>query len=50
MDIYTAMRTLKEECDYINDVTVYDDSHIIALVTCDYSRDNGRIAVFYVSE
>lgn len=49
-DVYTTISLLKEDCKYMNDVTVFDDSHIIALVTCEYSIDNGRLVVFYVSE
>lgn len=46
-----AIAYLKEECDfYIDDIEYSEDSHIIGLVTCDYSIDNGRLIVFYISE
>ena len=50
MNINDAIESLKEDCDYINNVKPNEDSHIIALVTCEYSQDNGRLVVFYISE
>lgn len=51
MSTEDAIEYLEEECDfYINDIEYSEDSHIIALVTCDYSVSNGRLAVFYISE
>lgn len=41
---------LKENCKYLNNIEITEDSHIIALVTCDYSIDEGRLVVFYISE
>ena len=50
MNTEDAVEYLKEECDfYVEDVKYSKDSHIIALVTCDYSIDNGRLIVFYIS-
>lgn len=51
MNTEDAVEYLREHCDYyVNDVEYSEDSHIIALVTCDYSIDNGRLVVFYISE
>ena len=50
MNTEDAIEYLKEECDfYVEDVKYSEDSHIIGLVTCDYSIDNGRLVVFYIS-
>lgn len=45
-----TMNLLKANCKYFIDVNYKKDKHIIALITCDYSIDNGRLAVFYISE
>lgn len=50
LDINDAVNLLKEDCKYINNITPKEDSHIIALITCEYSQDNGRLVVFYISE
>ena len=51
MSAEDAVEYLKEECDYsIDNIEYSEDSHIICLVTCDYSIGNGRLAVFYISE
>ena len=50
MDIYSAVDTLKEKCMYFNNIEINENMHIIALVTCEYSVDNGRLIVFYISE
>lgn len=43
--------SLKENCTFLNDdIEITDNSHIMALVTCEYSKDNGRLVVFYISE
>lgn len=50
MNTEGAIEYLKEECDfYVEDVKYSEDSHIIGLVTCDYSIDDGRLVVFYIS-
>lgn len=50
MSAEDTIEYLKEECDfYIDDIEYSEDSHIIGLVTCDYSIDNGRLVVFYIS-
>lgn len=46
----TTMNILKSKCDYFIDMNYEEDKHIIALITCEYSIDNGRLAVFYISE
>lgn len=45
-----TMNSLKANCKYFIDMNYKKDKHIIALITCDYSIDNGRLAVFYISE
>ena len=46
-----AIREIKMNSDYfIRNTNVKEDSHIIALYTCDYSVENGRLIVFYISE
>lgn len=46
-----AIREIKINSDYfIRNTNVKEDSHIIALYTCDYSVDNSRLVVFYISE
>ena len=49
-DLYTTKTILKENCKYLNDIEITENNHIIALVTCDYSIDGGRLVVFYISE
>lgn len=50
MSAEDAVEYLKEHCDYyVDDIKYSKDSHIIGLVTCDYSIDNGRLIVFYIS-
>lgn len=51
MNTEDAIEYIKEECYfYINDIEYSEDSHIIGLITCDYSINNGRLIVFYISE
>lgn len=51
MNSEEAVAYLKENSDYFIDyVDIDENAHIIALVTCDYSIDNGRVVVFYISE
>lgn len=46
-----AVKIIEQNSDYfIKEVDIKEDSHIIALYTCDYSKKNGRLIVFYVSE
>lgn len=49
-DSETTMNLLKANCKYFIDKNYNEDKHIIALITCEYSMDNGRLAVFYISE
>ena len=49
-DSETTMKLLKANCKYFIDMNYKEDKHIIALITCEYSMDNGRLAVFYISE
>lgn len=49
-DAETTLNLLKNNCKYFIDSNYEEGKHIIALITCDYSIDNGRIAVFYISE
>jgi hypothetical protein len=41
---------MKENCKYFIDANYKEDKHIIALITCEYSIDDGRLVVFYISE
>ena len=51
METFDAVTLIKQNSDYfINGVEYNDNSHIVALYTCDYSIDNGRLIVFYISE
>ena len=46
-----AVNIIEEKSDYFNrDTKVIEGAHIIALYTCDYSIENGRLIVFYISE
>jgi sortase B len=46
-----AIKEIKMNSDYfIRNTSIKEDSHIIALYTCDYSIENGRLIVFYISE
>ena len=51
METSDAVALIKQNSDYfINGVEYDNDSHIVALYTCDYSVKNGRLIVFYISE
>ena len=51
METADAVTMIKQNSDYfINDVEYSNNSHIVALYTCDYSVKNGRLIVFYISE
>jgi sortase B len=51
METTDAVTLIKQNSDYfINGVEYNDNSHIVALYTCDYSIKNGRLIVFYISE
>lgn len=51
METSDAVELIKQNSDYfINGVEYNDNSHIVALYTCDYSIKNGRLIVFYISE
>ena len=42
---------LGENCTFLNsDMEITDNTHIMALVTCEYSIDDGRLVVFYISQ
>ena len=45
-----VLNILKDNCDYFIDMNYTEGKHIIALITCEYSIDNGRLVVFYISE
>ena len=46
-----AVDIIKKKSDYfIQQDEVIEGAHIIALYTCDYSIDNGRLIVFYIEE
>lgn len=49
-DINTTVEIMKENCKYFIDTNYKEDKHIIALITCEYSIDDGRLVVFYISE
>ena len=43
--------SIEANCDYfIKSVNYSEDSHVLVLFTCDYSIDDGRLVVFYISE
>ena len=46
----TTLKVLKENCQYFRDMNYKEGKHIIALITCEYSIDNGRLAVFYIEK
>jgi len=51
MSTNEAVTYLKVHCDYSVENPKYNEnSHIIALITCDYSVKDGRLVVFYISE
>lgn len=50
MNINDAINYLRDNNVYMLDVPYDENSHIITLVTCDYSLDDGRLVVFYISE
>lgn len=51
METSDAVALIKQNSDYfINGVEYDNNSHIVALYTCDYSIQNGRLIVFYISE
>ena len=49
-DSETLLNTLNDRCDYFIYNNYNESKHIIVLVTCDYSQNNGRMAVFYIEE
>ena len=49
-DSKTLLNTLNDRCDYFIYNNYNESKHIIVLVTCEYSQDNGRMAVFYIEE
>lgn len=50
MNIDDAINYLYDNNAYMLDVPYDENSHILSLVTCDYSVDDGRLVVFYISE
>ena len=49
-DSETVLNTLNDRCDYFIYDNYDESKHIIVLVTCEYSQENGRVAVFYIAE
>lgn len=49
-DSETVLNTLNDRCDYFIYDNYEESKHIIVLVTCEYSQENGRVAVFYIAE
>ena len=49
-DSKTLLNTLNDRCDYFIYNNYNESKHIIVLVTCEYSQNNGRMAVFYIEE
>lgn len=49
-DTETTLKVLKENCQYFRDMNYKENKHIIALITCEYGIDNGRLAVFYIEK
>ena len=47
---YEALDIIKEKAMYYNDLQYSEDAHIITLMTCEYSAENNRLFVFYISE
>lgn len=51
MNVNESLAYLYTKCNFfIQPDEVKENQHIIALVTCDYTIDNGRLVVFYISE
>lgn len=51
MSIEDALIMIEQNSNYYNKNVEYsEDSHIIGLYTCDYSIENGKLIVFYISE
>jgi sortase B len=51
MNINEALGYLDTKCNFfIQPDEVKENQHIISLVTCDYTINNGRLVVFYISE
>ena len=49
--IEETITSIEANCDYfIKGVSYTEESHILVLFTCDYSIDDGRLVVFYISE
>lgn len=49
--VHDAMKLIKEKADhFIEYVDIKQGAHIMALSTCDYSINNGRLIVFYIEE
>ena len=41
---------LTQNCNYFNGANITEDTHIMGLVTCEYSITEGRIIVFYIED
>lgn len=50
MPIEEAVKVIEQNADYYIRGNYRNDQHIIALYTCDYSIDDGRLIVFYISQ
>lgn len=46
----TTVEILQDKCEYFNYMNYEEGKHVIGLITCEYSIDNGRLIVFYISE
>ena len=46
-----GLSVIKDNCDYLIDENIdMETSHIVVLVTCDYSIDDGRLICFYIEK
>jgi sortase B len=50
MNINDAINYLLDNNAYVLDVPYDENSHILSLVTCDYSVNDGRLIVFYIEK
>lgn len=48
MNIEDAIKLIQEKCNYSFDVDINEDSHIITLYTCEYTKAGNRLLVFYI--
>lgn len=50
MNEYQIKDYLIKECNFYTNAEIIENKHIIGLVTCEYSINNGRIIMFYIKE